>query len=171
MVNLMHKGCSFEDISPPQPFLCQCLAEQFLLKLLVPPSLLCYCQLNTSSECCNIPCSHLTHTQSSPLLSSAFLSCQELQQLERPLEKKYLQRGNTHPILLADKSVILWKTFKITSKISCSGRRLCSLFPSPCACCTWDMQHCSATALLQLPERRLCWGGSQSLLLCLQWEY
>lgn len=79
MVNLMHKGWSFEDISTPQPFLSQCLTDQSLLKLLVPFSLLCYCQLNTSSGCCNIPCSHLTHTRSSPLLLSAFLSCQELQ--------------------------------------------------------------------------------------------
>lgn len=96
MVNLMHKGCSLEDISSSQPFLCQCLTDQCILKLLVPPSLLCYCQLNTCSGCCNIPFSHLTHTWSSPLLSSAFLSCQELQQLEQPLEKKYLQQNPTH---------------------------------------------------------------------------
>lgn len=39
MVNLMHEGCSFEDISPPPPisFCVKCLPDQCLLKLLVLP--------------------------------------------------------------------------------------------------------------------------------------
>lgn len=154
MVNLMHKGCSLEDISSSQPFLCQCLTDQCILKLLVPPSLLCYCQLNTCSGCCNIPFSHLTHTWSSPLLSSAFLSCQELQQLEQPLEKKYLQQNHTHPTFWQPNQLSFERLFKLLQRSALAEDHVASF-------------HLHVPAA---PKGDYVEAG-QSLLLRLQWEY
>lgn len=154
MVNLMHKGCSLEDISSSQPFLCQCLTDQCILKLLVPPSLLCYCQLNTCSGCCNIPFSHLTHTWSSPLLSSAFLSCQELQQLEQPLEKKYLQQNHTHPTFWQTNQLSFERLLKLLQRSALAEDHVASF-------------HLHVPAA---PKGDYVEAG-QSLLLRLQWEY